>query len=108
MYRVYGHLVDKVHNSSISKEEGLIYSPKHYMPLLGAYKRPSTAKQAVYSALEREFKDAIFYGVTGRNCSFFTFEACYEWGYITVYPTRRVAGFWSDTPKDDCLVVVTP
>ena len=108
MFRVYGHLVDKVHNSSISKEEGLIFSSKRYKTLLGAYKRPSTAKQAIYCALEREFKDAIFYGVTGHNYSFFTFEACYEWGYITVYPTRRVAGFWSDTPTDDCLVVVTP
>lgn len=108
MFRVYGHLVDKVHNSPISKEEGLVFSAKHYKPLLGAYKRPSTAKQAIYSELESEFKDSIFHGVTGHNCNFFTFEACYEWGYITVYPTRRVAGFWGDTPTEDCVVVVTP
>lgn len=108
MFRVYGHLVDRVHNSIISKEEGLIFSPNHHKPLFGAYRKPSTAKQAIYSALEREFKDAIFYGVISHNCSYFTFQACYEWGYITVYPTRRVASFWSDMPTEDCVVVVTP
>lgn len=108
MFRVYGHLVDKVHNSSISKEDGFMFSIKRYKPLLDAYKRPSMAKQAIYNALKSEFKDAIYYGVTSHNCSFFTFEACYEWGYITVYPTKRCAGFWSDTPLNDCIVVVTP
>lgn len=108
MYRVYGHLVDKVHNSPRTKVEGLGFAHINYKPLLGAYVKPSTAKQAIYSALEREFKDAIAYGVTTHTCQFFTFEACFYWGYITVYPTRRVAGFWSDTPVDDCLVVVTP
>ena len=108
MYRVYGHLVDKVCNSPISRAEGLGYGHCYYKPLLGAYKRPSKAKQAIYDALEREFKDSIAYGVIGHNCSFFTFEACYDWGYITVYPTRRVASFWSDNPVADCLVVVTP
>lgn len=108
MFRVYGHLVDKVHNSTRSRVEGLGFAHVNYKPLLGSYKRPSTAKQAIYSALEREFKDAIDYGVTGHNCNFFTFEACYDWGYITVYPTRRVASFWSDTPIENCVVVVTP
>lgn len=108
MFRVYGHLVDKVHNSTMSKSEGFGFAHNNYKPLFGAYVKPSTAKRAIYRALEREFKDAISYGVTGHNCSYFTFEACFEWGYITVYPTRRVAGFWSDTPVDDCLVVVTP
>ena len=108
MYRVYGHLVDKVNNSPISRVEGLGAAHIKYKPWFGAYGKPSKAKQAIYDALEREFKDSTAYGVTGHNCSFFTFEACYEWGYITVYPTRRVAGFWSDTPTDDCLVVVTP
>ena len=108
MYRVYGHLVDKVCNSPMSKVDGLGYAHINYKPLLGAYGKPSKAKQAIYGALEREFKDAKAYGITGHNCNYFTFEACFEWGYITVYPTRRVAGFWSDTPTDDCLVVVTP
>lgn len=108
MFRVYGHLVDKVNNSPISKAEGLGFANNNYKPLFGAYRKPSTAKQAIYSALEREFKDAIAYGVTGHNCNYFTFEACYEWGYIIVYPTRRVACFWGDTPTDDCVVVVTP
>lgn len=108
MFRVYGHLVDKVHNSPRSKADGFGFAHINYKPLLSAYKKPSTAKQAIYRALEREFKDAIAYGVTGHNCSYFTFEACYEWGYITVYPTRRVACFWSDTPTENCLVVVTP
>lgn len=108
MFRVYGHLVDKVCNSPMSRVEGQGFAHINYKPLLSAYKKPSKAKQAIYSALEREFKDAISHGITGHNCDFFTFEACYDWGYITVYPTRRVAYFWSDTPTDDCLVVVTP
>lgn len=108
MFRVYGHLVDKVHNSTRSKVEGFGLAHINYKSLISAYKKPSTAKQSIYSALEREFKDAIAYGVTAHNCQFFTFEACYEWGYITVYPTRRVACFWKDTPTENCLVVVTP
>ena len=108
MCRVYGHLVDKVCNSPISRVEGLGFAHVNYKPLFGAYKRPSKAKQAIYDALEREFKDAIDHGVKSHNDNYFTFEACFEWGYITVYPTRRVASFWSDTHQDDCLVVVTP
>lgn len=108
MFRVYGHLVDKVCNSPRSKADGLGFAHINYKPLFGAYGKPSTAKQAIYSELEREFKDAIAYGVVGHNCSYFTFGACFEWGCITVYPTRRVASFWSDTPADDCLVIVTP
>ena len=108
MFRVYGHLVDRVNNSPMSKAEGVGFAQNNYKPWLGAYVKPSTAKQASYSALEREFKDAISYGVTSHTCQFFTFEACYEWGCITVYPTRRVACFWSDTPTENCIVVVTP
>ena len=108
MFRVYGHLVDKVHNSPRSNVDGLGFAHINYKPLLSAYKKPSKEKRAIYDALEHEFKDAISHGITNHNCQFFTFEACYEWGYITVYPTRRVAGFWSDTPTENCLVVVTP
>ena len=108
MYRVYGHLVDKVCNSPMSMVEGLGFAHINYKPLLGAYGKPSKAIQAIYNELEREFKDAKANGIKSHNCNYFTFEACYDWGYITVYPTRRVAGFWSDTPTDDCLVVVTP
>lgn len=108
MLRVYGHLVDKVCNLPISADEGLRFAHDRYKPLFSAYGRPSKAKEAIYDALEREFKDAIAYGVKSHNCSYFTFEAYFKWGRITVYPTRRVAGFWSDTPTDDCLVVVTP
>ncbi len=108
MFRVYGHLVDKVTNVEDKFETGMIYARDNYKPLNKAYRKPSTAKQAIYSALEHEFKDAISYGVTGHNCDYFTFEACFDWGFIKVYPTRRVAGFWSDTPTEDCVVVVTP
>lgn len=108
MFRVYGHLVNKVCSSPSSREAGFRFAHKNYKPLCSAYGRPSEEKKAIYSALKREFKDAIAYGVTGHNCSYFTFEACFEWGYITVYPTRRVAGFWCDTLTDDCMVVVTP
>lgn len=108
MYNVYGHLVDKVKNSNMSRVAGLGFAHNNYKPLLDVYGKPSKAKQAIYGALEREFKDAIDYGITGHNCSYFTFEACFEWGYITVYPTRRVAGFWSDTAVDKCLALVTP
>ena len=108
MFRVYGHLVDKVCNLSISSDEGLRFAHDKYKPLMSAYGKPSKAKQAIYNSLEREFKDAIAYGVKSHNCSYFTFEACFDWGCITVYPTRRVASFWIDTPTDDCIVVVTP
>ena len=108
MFRVYGHLVDKVCNLPISADEGLIFAHNEYKTLMSAYGKPSKAKEAIYDALEREFKDAIAYGVTSHNCRYFTFEACFDWGCITVDPTRRVAGFWSDTPTDDCIVVVTP
>lgn len=108
MYRVYGHVVNKVHNAPSTFDGGMEFAHKNYKPLRSAYGKPSKAKQAIYSALKSEFKDAIAYGVTGHNCSYFTFEACFEWGYITVYPTRRVAGFWSDTPEDDRLVIVLP
>ena len=108
MFRVYGHLVDKVCNLPISADEGLIFAHNEYKTLMSAYGKPSKAKEVIYDALEREFKDAIAYGVTSHNCRYFTFEACFDWGCITVDPTRRVAGFWSDTPTDDCIVVVTP
>lgn len=109
MYRVYGHTVEKVGSSPSSIEEGLRFAHRNYKPLRSAYVKPSVAKRTIYDALKSEFKnDAIAYGVTGHNCSYFTFEACFEWGYITVYPTRRVAGFWSDTPVADRLVTVLP
>ena len=108
MFRVYGHLVDKVCNLSISSDEGLRFAHEKYKPLFSAYGRPSKAKEAIYNSLEREFKDAIAYGVTSHNCIYFTFEACFDWGCIMVYPTHRVACFWSDTPEEDCIVVVTP
>ena len=108
MYRVYGHLVDKVCNSPMSIVEGLGFAHCNYKPLFGAYVKPSKAKQDIYGALEREFKDAKAYGIKGHNRNYFTFEACFEWGYITVYPTHSIAGFWSDTPVYDRLVVVIP
>ena len=108
MFRVYGHLVDRVCSVPSSAADGASFAADKYKPLSEAYRKPSTAKKAIYADLKNEFSDAIAYGVTSHNCNFFTFEACFEWGYITVYPTRRVAGFWRDTPLNECIAVVLP
>ena len=51
MFRVYGHLVDKVCNLHISADEGLRFAHNEYKPLMSAYGKPSKAKQTIYDAL---------------------------------------------------------
>ena len=55
------------------------------------YGRCSSAKKSIYNKLMDEYSDAEDRAVWSHNCSFFTFVARYDDGYIYVTHTKRVA-----------------
>lgn len=84
MKTFHGHNVEKI-----------IKLTEHCKPITKrldeCYGRCSEAKKSIYNELMKEYDDTYDKGVLSHNCSFFTFAAVYDDGYIYVTHTKRVA-----------------